>query len=396
MNSNETAVTALGSPALPDNAIGLLAGAGPRAASGPRCAAELTIVVPTYNEHDNVEALLARIDTALAGIVWEIIYVDDDLPDGTAGAVRRIAQSDPRVRCLHRIGRRGLSSAVIEGMLASSAPYLAVIDADLQHDETLLPQMLAVIKAEDLDIVVGSRHVAGGGTGTWDHRRVAISDFATRLARLVISNELSDPLSGFFMISRPAFERTMRYLSGQGGFKILLDLFASTPIPFRFKEMPYVFAERQHGESKLDGLVIWEYLMLLAEKLTGGYLPSRFLSFAVIGGFGVVIHFATLIAVLQLATFTIAQATATIVAMTSNFVFNNLITYRDRRLSGHRFFTGLLSFYVVCSLGAVANVGVASAIFAHHYTWWMSGLAGVVIGVVWNYALSSFFTWSRK
>jgi dolichol-phosphate mannosyltransferase len=395
MSGNETTVDALGSPALPDN-VGGLAQTGPRTASDPGSTVELTVVVPTYNERGNVEELLARLDVALAGIAWEVVYVDDDSPDGTAAAVRRVAQSDPRVRCLHRIGRRGLSSAVIEGMLASSASYLAVIDADLQHDEGLLPKMLTAIKAENLDIVVGSRYVTSGGTGTWNRRRVAISGFATKLSRLVISNELSDPMSGFFMISRPAFECTVRHLSGQSGFKVLLDLFASTPIPFRFKELSYVFAERQHGESKLDGFVVWEYLMLLAEKLAGGYLPSRFLSFAVIGGLGVVVHFATLVAVLQFAAFTIAQVMATVVAMTSNFIFNNLLTYRDRRLSGLRFFAGLLSFYAVCSFGAAANIGVASAAFAHHYTWWMSGLAGVVVGVVWNYAVSSFFIWGRK
>src|SRR3954470_19394707 len=238
MIRNETAMTALRSPALSDNFVGLVQ-AGPRAAFGPGRAVELTIVVPTYNERDNVKALLARIDTALAGIVWEIVYVDDDSPDGTAAAVRRIAQCDPRVRCLHRIGRRGLSSAVIEGMLSSSAPYLAVIDADLQHDEALLPQMLSMMKTEELDIVVGSRYITGGSTGTWNHRRIVISNLATTLARLVVSNKLSDPMSGFFTISRPAFERTMRHLSDQGGFKILLDLFASTPMPFRFKEVPY-------------------------------------------------------------------------------------------------------------------------------------------------------------
>jgi dolichol-phosphate mannosyltransferase len=167
-------------------------------------------------------------------------------------------------------------------------------------------------------------------------------------------------------------------------------------MPFRFKELPYVFAERQHGESKLDSFIVWEYLMLLAEKLVGGYLPGRFLSFAVIGGLGVVVHFVTLVAALQFTTFTTAQATATVVAMTSNFILNNLLTYRDRRLSGFRFFTGLLSFYAVCSFGAAANVGVASAAFAHHYTWWLSALAGIIVGVVWNYAVSSFFTWGRK
>jgi dolichol-phosphate mannosyltransferase len=368
--------------------------AAPRASS---TGAELTIVVPTYNERDNVEPLLARLDAALAGIAWEVICVDDDSPDGTAAAVRRLARGDPRIRCLQRIGRRGLSTAVVEGMLASSAPYLAVIDADLQHDETLLPRMLAMLKEEeDLDVVVGSRHVAGGGTGTWDHRRVAISAFATRLARLVVSADLSDPMSGFFMLSRPAFERTVRHLSGHGGFKILLDLFASTPSPFRFKELPFVFAERQHGESKLDGFIVWEYLMLLAEKLTGGLIPGRVLSFSVIGGSGVAVHFATLFTALHLVAFPIAQAIAAVVAMTSNFVLNNLLTYRDRRLSGKRFLSGLASFYAVCSLGAAANVGVAAAVFAHHYTWWLSGLAGTAVGVVWNYAVSSVFTWRRK
>jgi len=357
--------------------------------------AELTIVVPTFNERDNVELLIARLDVALRGIEWEVLYVDDDSPDGTAAKVRELAQTDPRVRCLQRIGRRGLSTAVIEGMLASSAPYLAVIDADLQHDESLLPQMLAAIKAEDLDVIIGSRHVAGGGVGDWDRRRVTISGFAARLARLIIAAELTDPMSGFFMVSRPAFERAVRRLSGQG-FKILLDLFASTPVAYRFKEIPYVFSQRQHGESKLDSLAIWEYLMLLLDKLFGRYVPVRFVSFAAIGGSGVVVHFLTLYFALKAVEFPVAQALATVVAMTSNFVLNNMLTYRDRRLVGRRFVTGLGSFYAVCSLGAVANVGIASAAFAHHYTWWLSGLAGAAVGVVWNYAVSSVFTWRRK
>ncbi len=357
--------------------------------------AELTIVVPTFNERDNVELLIARLDAALRGIEWEVLYVDDDFPDGTAAKVRELGQTDPRIRCLQRIGRRGLSTAVIEGMLASSAPYLAVIDADLQHDESLLPQMLAAIKAEDLDVIIGSRHVAGGGVGDWDRRRVTISGFAARLARLVIAAELTDPMSGFFMVSRPAFERAVRRLSGQG-FKILLDLFASTPVAYRFREIPYVFSQRQHGESKLDSLAIWEYLMLLLDKLFGRYVPVRFVSFAAIGGSGVVVHFLTLYFALKAVEFPVAQAIATVVAMTSNFLLNNMLTYRDRRLVGRRFLTGLGSFYAVCSLGAVANVGIASAAFAHHYTWWLSGLAGAAVGVVWNYAVSSIFTWRRK
>ncbi len=356
---------------------------------------ELTVVVPSFNERDNVEPLIARLDVALRGIEWEAIYVDDDSPDGTAAKVREIAVGNPRIRCLQRIGRRGLATAVIEGILASSAPYLAVIDADLQHDETLLPDMLAAIKAEGLDVIVGSRHVPGGGIGDWDRRRATISDFATRLSRLIIAADLSDPMSGFFMISRPAFERAVRRLSGQG-FKILLDLFASTPAAYRFKEIPYVFRQRQYGESKLDSLVVWEYMMLLLDKLVGRYVPVRFVFFAAIGTSGVAVHFLTLYFALKAVEFPIAQALATFVAMTSNFVLNNILTYRDQRLVGRRFATGLASFYAVCGLGAVANVGIASVAFAHHYTWWVSGLVGAAVGVVWNYAVSSVFTWHRK
>jgi dolichol-phosphate mannosyltransferase len=356
---------------------------------------ELAIVIPSFNERDNVEPMIERLKAPLTGIQWEVIYVDDDSPDGTASAVRDLARADRRVRCLQRIGRRGLSTAVIEGVLASSAPYIAVIDADMQHDEKLLPKMLETLKREDLDIVIGSRHVAGGSVGEWNARRVAISGIATRLARLVVTAELTDPMSGFFMITRPAFERSARRLSGQG-FKILLDLFASAPSSYRFKELPYVFGERLHGESKLDSFVVWEYLMLLLDKLFGRFVPVRFILFAAVGGSGVVVHLATLRLALTSLSFPISQSIATVVAMTSNFALNNVLTYRDRRLRGVKFVKGVLSFYLVCAVGAVANVGVASAVFGEHYAWWVSGLAGAAIGVVWNYALSSVFTWRRS
>ena len=358
-------------------------------------AVELTVVVPSFNEIDNVEPLIERLHSALDGIEWEVIYVDDDSPDGTAVKVRELAQTDPRVRCIQRIGRRGLSTAVIEGMLASSAPYLAVIDADLQHDEKLLPRMLATLKLDGLDIVVGSRYVAGGATGDWDKGRAVMSSIATRLARLVVAAEIADPMSGFFMLSRRAFERTARRLSGNG-FKILLDLFASAPTPYRFRELPYVFGQRIHGESKLDSLVIWEYLMLLLDKRVGRWVPVRFVLFAAIGGSGVIVHLAALRLALIYLNFPVAQALGTVCAMTTNFLFNNMLTYRDQRLYGLKLINGLLSFYAVCSIGAVANVGIASAVFGEHYSWWTSGLAGSAVGVVWNYAASSVFTWRHR
>jgi dolichol-phosphate mannosyltransferase len=371
--------------------------AGGNAALSAGGAPELVVVIPTLNERDNVPLIVERLNRVLAGIAWEAIFVDDDSPDGTADAVRASARRQGNIRCLQRLGRRGLASACIEGILASAAPYAAVMDGDLQHDESLLPAMLAKIKAERLDIVVASRHIGDGGVGDWERSRVMISDLATRLGRLVVKANLSDPMSGFFMVKREAFSAAMRSLSGQG-FKILLDLFASAPRPLTFAEMPLKFRPRLHGESKLDAMVAWEYLMLLLQKLVGPAIPVRFLLFAVIGGLGVGTHLLTLwftTHVLLLA-FAVAQATATWVAMTGNFLLNNLFTYRDRRLRGWRLLTGLISFYAVCSAGAAANVGVASYLNGDHQAWWLAGLAGAAVSVVWNYAMSSIFTWAPR
>jgi dolichol-phosphate mannosyltransferase len=358
---------------------------------------ELTVVLPTFNERDNVEPLVERLEAVLAGIEWEAIFVDDDSQDGTAERVRAISHRKPYIRCVQRLGRRGLSTACIEGVLASSAPFIAVMDADLQHDETLLPRMLAALKSEALDIVIGSRYVAGGGLGDWDQSRARMSDLATRLSRLVVKADLRDPMSGFFMMRRPAFEAAVRDLSGQG-FKILIDLFASSPRPLAFKELPYQFRLRQHGESKLDTLVAWEYLQLLLDKLIGHVVPVRFALFAMIGGLGLFVHLAVLGVVLKAfgVDFTLAQSVATVTAMTSNFFLNNWFTYRDRRLHGWRLLRGLLSFYVVCSVGAFGNVGIAAYVFHADQSWWLAGIAGAIVGLVWNYATSAVFTWRSR
>jgi dolichol-phosphate mannosyltransferase len=356
---------------------------------------ELSVVVPAYNERDNVAELIGRLDSALRGIAWEVIYVDDDSPDGTADEVRARARVDRRVRCVQRIGRRGLSSAVIEGILTSSAPYVAVIDADLQHDESLLPRMLDRIKRDALDVIIGSRYVHGGGTGDWNDTRATLSRLATRVSRLVVRQPLTDPMSGFFLISRPAFDRAVRRLSGQG-FKILLDLFASSPEPYRFTELPYTFRSRVHGESKLDGMVVWEYVMLLVDKRVGGYIPARFALFAAVGASGLVVHLLALAAFLHWWPFAQAQLTASVMAMVTNFLINNAFTYRDRRLRGRRLLTGLATFVAVCSVGAIANVRFALAAFEQDYSWWVSGIAGAIVGAVWNYTMSSLLTWRQR
>src|SRR5882672_1109268 len=254
---------------------------------------ELAVVIPTFNERDNVPLLVDQLNRTLTGIRWEAIFVDDDSPDGTADAVRALARHQGNIRCVQRLGRRGLSSACIEGILATAAPHIAVMDGDLQHDPAMLLEMLAKIKAGRLDIVVASRYMDRGSVGAWDPARALISDFAGRLSRMVIKADLSDPMSGFFLVERGAFTAAMRALSGQG-FKILLDIFASSPRPLAFAEVPLTFRQRLHGESKLDAMVVWEYLMLVLQKLVGPAVPVRFLLFSLIGGLGVGTHLLTL------------------------------------------------------------------------------------------------------
>jgi dolichol-phosphate mannosyltransferase len=366
-------------------------------------APELTIVVPSYNERDNIPVLFERVDAALRGVSWEMVVVDDDSPDGTWDVVKRMAQKDGRIRCIRRVGRRGLSGACIEGILASASTYCAVMDADLQHDETLLPKLLAALR-DGAELAVGSRYVSGGSSGAgFSSVRQWGSETATRLARSFLKIQINDPMSGFFMVRRDRFEELAPKLSKEG-FKILLDLVSAAETPLKAVEIPFTFRERLTGESKLDSLVTAEYLGLLFSKLSGGVLPVRFLMFAAVGGSGVFVHLAALAVVLDWlgdmridAAFEWAQFAATMVAMTWNFLLNNQLTYRDRRLRGFQILTGLVTFYVVCFVGTIANVGVASWIHTSLTpSAFVAGLAGALMGSVFNYAASSVLTWRSK
>jgi dolichol-phosphate mannosyltransferase len=361
--------------------------------SGP----ELSIIVPTFNERENIAELIGRLVACLGDRSWEVVFVDDDSPDGTADLVREHAAADSRVRCLQRIGRRGLSSACIEGMLATTAPFLAVIDADLQHDERLLPQMLDALKQGDTDMVVGSRYAPGGDIGDWDARRARMSRLATRLSRVLVPADLTDPMSGFFMMRRSVLDASVHKLSAIG-FKILADLFASFPRPLRFKELAYRFRVRRAGESKLDSVTTWDYVMLLLDKLIGRWIPVRFLAFSIVGAVGIAVHLAVLTLVFRglHRGFVEGQAVATFIAMTFNYAVNNVLTYRDMRLRGVRWLRGWVSFVLACSIGGFANLGVASSVYGLGRGWFPAAIAGIVIGAVWNYAVTMMFTWGRS
>src|SRR5215475_14597809 len=368
-------------------------GTGPQPLASP----QLSVVVPTFNERDNVTALFRKLEVALAGIAWEVIFVDDNSPDGTWDVVRGLARQDARVRCIRRIGRRGLSGACIEGILASSAPCAAVMDADLQHDETQLPKMLALLQSGEAELVVGSRYIEGGSADSFDRTRAGAIALATEIARRVLGVSVADPMSGFFMIRADRFSQLAPQLSTQG-FKILLDIVASAHGKLGTVEVPFTFGSRLHGESKLDSMVALDFLGLVLAKFTNDVVTLRFLMFAMVGGTGLFVHLGTLF--LGLTVFDLpfpeAQALGAFVAMTSNFILNNFLTYRDQRLKGFAILGGLLAFYLVCSVGLFANVGVAFSVYDKEPIWWLAGAAGALMGVVWNYAMSGLFVWRKR
>jgi dolichol-phosphate mannosyltransferase len=327
-------------------------------------------------------------------VAWQAVFVDDNSADGTARVVKQLARSDPRIVCLHRIGRRGLAGAVLEGIMASAAPVVAVIDADLQHDEQVLPQMLEMIRDGSADLVVGSRYLTPhGASGGLSSVRLAGSRLATWIAKLVLRADISDPVSGFFMIRRDLVERVAPRLSNQG-FKILFDIIASQPTPLRVAEAPYVFAERQAGSSKLDGRVVIEYLGLILSKLTGSILPPRALLFGLVGSSGLVVHFAVFYLCRWLGLeFILCQSLGALTAMTSNFLMNNQVTYSDRRLRGLGLLTGYLRFCALCGLGLVANLAIADLVHRFTPLWWVAGASGAIFGAIWNYVSTSLAVW---
>ena len=366
----------------------------------------LCIVLPTYNEAANVAPMVDALEAALGSTGWEAIFVDDNSTDATADIVRAISRRDPRIRVIQRIGRRGLASAVIEGMCATAAPVVAVMDADLQHDPALLPEMLAAIQADACDVAVASRFVAGASTERWNRPgREKASAVANTLARKLTGVALSDPMSGYFMLRADTLRRDAHRLSGIG-FKVLLDILATAEVPLRVREFPLRFAPRARGESKLDRTIVFEFLVGLYDKWLGRVIPTRYALFGTIGALGVVVHMAVLSAFLALAggrfedqlvsAFEAGQTLAALVAMTFNFVLNNALTYADKRLHGAwPLVRGWLRFALTCSVGLLANVGVAAMLVRSGMHAYPAALAGILVGSVWNYALSSRFVWGR-
>lgn len=353
----------------------------------------LSLVVPTYNERANIARLIAAVAQVMDGLDWEIIVVDDDSPDRTFEEVRCLAARDRRVRCLRRVGRRGLSSAVIEGALAASGEVIAVMDADFQHDERVLAAMYRKLEETGADVVVATRYDGEGGVGEWNTGRQMMSRLATWASQMVGGHRTTDPMSGFFMFRRDLLDEVVYDLSAQG-YKILLDILASARRSLRVEEVPFVFRVRTEGQSKISAMVIAEYATLLVEKLSRGFVPGRFVLFCMVGSLGILVHMLALWASRSAGLgFEDGQIMATFIAMLFNFGLNNEVTYRRWRLSGTAIYGGVVAFCMICSVGALANVSVAELALAQLGSWPLAGLSGALIGGVINFAIADNIVW---
>ena len=359
---------------------------------------ELAIILPTLNERGNLGPLVDRIADALGPAGWEVLIVDDDSVDGTADEARALALNDSRIRVIQRIGRRGLASAAIEGFCATAAPFAAVMDADHQHDPALLPKMLESVRTGEGDVAVASRFAEGASTKDWANpERERLSGAANALARKLTGVELSDPMSGYFLLRTDLARNLVPRLSGIG-FKILLDILATSERTLTVREFPLEFAARLAGESKLDSAVAFDFLAGIYDKTFGKLVPTRFALFGTVGASGVLVHMAVLSLVLFVfdRAFSVAQISAVISAMSFNFFLNNRLTYRDQRLKGPAaLFKGWIGFCLTCAVGGFANVAVATLLEMQGLFWAIAALAGILVGSVWNYALSSRFVWGR-
>ena len=358
----------------------------------------LSVIVPTYREAANVPELFGRLQAILGDHSWEMIVVDDDSPDGTADVAFSLAAQDSRMRCIRRVNRLGLAGAVIEGILSSSAEYVAVIDGDLQHDERILPQMREALADDRADLAIGTRVTETAAERGLTPARQRLSDAGAYFFKHISGLNVSDPMSGFFMIRRRIVDQVAPRLSSDG-FKILADVLLCAPPGLRIVETPYVFRKRQAGESKLSPVVALDFLGLIVHHASAGILPIRFVLFAAIGAFGLVVHLCVLTALVEtsaLGDFRADQLVATLVAMTSNFALNNEITYREYRYRGWSALGGLLLFALLCGVGVVVNIDVASWFFDFEHVWWVAGFSGALISLVWNYAVSAAFVWRRR
>jgi dolichol-phosphate mannosyltransferase len=355
----------------------------------------VSLIVPTFNEAENIEELLRRAHTAMAAATteFEILVVDDSSTDSTVALARAVAASYPNIQVIEREGRRDLALSVVDGWKASHGEVLAVIDADLQHPPEILPSLLNLLAQTGADVGVASRHVPGGGVSDWKFHRRAVSWCATLVAGLLIPGVLRmvrDPMSGFFAVRN-------RVIAGgvlrPTGYKILLEVLARAPYE-SVVEVPYVFEERKRGASKLGIEQVTQYLRHIVRLSVETGEVQLLLRYATVGALGIAVN----AAISQAVAAPWAQAAGYEVSVVTNFVLNELWTFRGRtsHLAMSQPVFGRFGSFQLISLASLAlNVGLSAALVA----WFdvpaqAAALAGIVTAGLTNFFANVYLTWS--
>ena len=355
----------------------------------------LSVVICTLDESEAIVGVLREAGAALADLPHELIVVDDSTDERTAEAVLAVQAAQSNVKLVRRRGERGLGSAVIAGWAAADSAVLGVMDGDGQHDPAVLMRLYELLQDEDADVAVGSRYMEGGPSGLTGYR-AALSRAGTHLVSMMLGLKLADPLSGLFLVRRDWVDAVRPRLSGVG-FKILVDTIASGKRRPVVVQSPTALRPRGSGESKLDARVAADLAALLVEKRTGGLLSARFVLFAGVGLSGMAVNLAVLTGaeLMGARSYPLAAATATLVAMVWNFLLNNVLTFRERRLRGAAFWRGLTMFCLASAAGGVLAEGVGIGALRLHASWAVAGILGAVAGGVMNYLLASRLSWIR-
>ena len=359
----------------------------------------LTIIIPTFNEVKNVDEIIKRLNKVLNQIKFRIIFVDDNSSDGTIDKVKENQLIHNNIDLIIRVGRRALAGACIEGLLNSSSQLVAIIDCDLQHDENILPKMYALFKKQPtLDLVVGSRHIDEGTSSSgFSLLREYGSKIAIKVTQILLRIKISDPMSGFFMVKNSSLLPIIKKLQPDG-FKILADILASVKGRWNIKEVGYIFRKRKSGDSKMNVTVILELIALILSHLSFRFFSIRFIMFGMVGASGILVQLISTFLLMNYISldFIIAHILSVIIAMTSNFSLNNILTFKDKALTGTKYIKGLLTFYLVCSIGAFLNIAIADYLFKNFGLWIFSSVSGAFIAALWNFLFNSIITWKTK
>lgn len=362
---------------------------------------ELSIVIPTFNESENIVVLLDRLVEVLAPLNFEVIVVDDDSPDLTWKFVESYAANNERVRVIRRMDAKGLSSAVTTGMLQANGACIAVMDADLQHDETILPQMARKVLEEGFDVAVGSREAPGGSYGEWSISRKLTSYGAKWLAKLAVGSVAKDPMSGFFAISRDWYLNTVD-LVNPSGFKILLEFLVRGDKP-NVVEIGYGFRQRERGETKLNSTVMLEYLLALVDLRFGWLIPNQFVKFAAVGITGSLVNFSGFAFAQAIGiSIPLAVVIGVELAIVWTYFCNNYFTFTPMTFRGRDLLKGFIIYQLVACYGLVVQLSVVEMLLGRYpalagglLTLYLTYMVGVLFAAFGNFMLHTHYTWNR-